>query len=305
MAFDPDAFLNSQQQTAAPQGFNPDEFLASLPADSIVPTVDMDAPEYARGDKADSPLAGESAVGIADRFALSLGNKQGNLEYLKNKFGEANVVMNDKDVVTVKGKDGLWRAVDPDTLDAPDSWSLTEKYTKRAKEFAGEVAENIPTAIRTAAGFIKTTGAGTAAVTGAPTLGAGAVAGGTMFAAGAASDLALTSMGRALGTYKGNWQDQAKDAVFEGALNTLGYAIEAAAKPTVKYVAQTGMFKKLQQGLSTLTDENSRILGGLLKWSTSGKVSEDALEQVAKNGEKLDEIVRTKGGLDYLSLIHI
>ena len=299
MAFDPDAFLNAQQEPTASQGFNPDEFLANMPAERTAPAIDVDAPEYARGDKADSPLAGESAVSVADRFALAVGNKQGNLEYLKNKFGEANVVMNDKDVVTVKGKDGFWRAVDPDTLDAPDSWSLTEKYTKRAKEFAGEVAENIPTAIRTASGFVKGAGAGTAAVTGAPTLGAGAVAGGIMFAAGAASDLALTSMGRALGTYKGNWQDQAKDAVFEGALNTLGYAIETAAKPTVRYVAQTGMFKKLQQGLSTLTDENSRMIGGLLKWSTSGKVSEDALEQVARNGGKLDEIVRTKGALDY------
>lgn len=301
MTFNPDEFLQQSATASGNAGFNPDEFLsaATAPAAEIKPEVDLDAPEYARGDSADSPLAGESAVGVADRFALAVGNKEGNLDYLKKKFGEANVVMNDKDVVTVKGQDGKWRAIDPDTLDAPDSWSLTEKYSKRAKELAGEIAENIPTAIKTASGYAKLAGLTTAAATAAPTFGAGAAAGGTVFGAGAAADLALTSMGRALGTYKGDWQTQAKDAMFEGALNVLGFGIEKAAKPTLGYVAQTGMFRKLKDGLSTLTDDNSRTLGGLLKWSTSGKVSEESIEQVAKNGEKLDSLVRARKGLDY------
>lgn len=284
MAFDPDSFLGTQEST----GFDPDAYLQEASAEKTEPDVDPEAPVYARGNSASSPIMGESGVSVEDRFRMGFGNEVGNLNYLKQKYGEANVVKNNLGILTVKGPDNKWRAVDANTGEAPDPWDLTS----RLKEATSEVAENVGTAARVASGLVKIGGVAAAPVSFGASAGVG-------FAVGAATDVALTSFGRALGTYSGNWEDQAKDAVFEGALNVLGVSFEAATKPTLGYLAKTRYFSKLKEGLATLVDDNPRMLGGLFKWSTGGKISQEAIEQIAKSGDELDMIVKAKGNTGY------
>lgn len=83
-------------------------------------------PDWANGMSPTAPLA-ESAISAEERFNLALGNKRGNVDYLKKKFGEQNVVLGeDGDELVVRGGDGLWRAVDPDTLGEADAWTATK-----------------------------------------------------------------------------------------------------------------------------------------------------------------------------------
>lgn len=248
-----------------------------------IPEAAYEAPQYANGLSPENAMLGESAVDVADRFKLAFGNKEGNVDFLKKKFGDANVVDRGDGELVVKGKDNLWRAVDANTGDSPDPWNVTN----RLKEAASEVAEAIPTAARIASGFAKIGGTAAAPAT----LGTSAVAA----AAGLATDAALTSFGRAMGTYKGDWQDQLKDATFEGALNAAGVLFDAGVKPTLGYLGKTKMFTKLKDAL---TSDDAGTLGEVIKWA-NGRVSQSSIEQVAKNGDRLDEMIRMKKNLDH------
>lgn len=284
---DIDSFLLSAKQA----GFVSDPYAGKA--------IDPEAPEYANGASPDTPAAAESGVDISDRFALGFGNSEGNLDYLRKKFGAANVVVNKDKETVIKGKDNVWRPVDPNTGEAPDSWSWTQKLQARAKEAVSEIAENIPTAARIASGYAKVGGTVGGAAGAAPTAGASLLAGGVLFGAGAATDIALTSFGRSFGTYKGDEMDQFKDAMFEGALNTLGVVFEAGKKPTLNYLAETGMFNRMKQALGTMTDDTSRLLAPILKFTSGGKITQEAVENVAQYGDELQKIVRRKGNMDY------
>lgn len=287
--FDVDAFLGTKKQDkaeqetasapAAPAPFDVDSFLGKTPGEA-----DPEMPDFLSGASVDTPVAGESAVDVADRFKLALGDKAGKEKYLKAKFGADNVQPNSMGMLSIKGKDNKWRLVDPDTLDAPDSWSLTERLAKTGKETVSEVVEMLPEAVRMASGLGKVAGIGTL---------------GTTAVAGAAADIALTSMGRAFGTYSGDKWDQIKSATFEGTLNALGWGFEKGAKPTASFIAKTDMFKKLSSGMSKLADDELRMLGPLLNWTTGGRVTEASIDAVKTNGKQVDDLIKTYSQVDH------
>lgn len=85
---------------------------------------DNPLPEYANGMSPDAPI-NRSPISADERLRLALGNERGNMDYLQKKFGMQNVTRLESGALSVKDKDGLWKAVDPDTLSEADPWKIT------------------------------------------------------------------------------------------------------------------------------------------------------------------------------------
>ncbi len=185
--------------------------------------------ELKRDTSGDSPInpIDISPASAGDRAALSVGNMQGSIAFLKKQYDDVKYV---SDRGLVVQKNGKWHQIDPSLLGGGDPW-------QRAKELGKDAADLTDTAVD-----IGTYGAATLASGVTAGLGSVAAAGG----AGMASKYIKTSMGRALGTYEATDEERIKDIVLEGVLNMGGQTLALGMKPRVK---------DMTSGLTTFTGE--------------------------------------------------
>jgi hypothetical protein len=182
-----------------------------------------------------------SPVGVMDRAKLMLGNAQGKIGYLKNKFED---VKYDKDTGLVVKNKGIWHTVDPEGLGGGDPWEMTKELVKDVID-VGDIA-----------GSAVASGAGA-------TLGAAAGPAGAIAGAGAGGGLAeglRTSLGRLAGTYVATPEEQLKDIGIEALLNLGGETVGLGAKATLKGIGKA--FKTLgEQSAETSKDLISESMG--------------------------------------------
>lgn len=257
-----------QQQAAAPsEPASYDEELAATGLNKIASVAKgqfgEELPIYASGLSPVTPV-NSSPLSVAERFKLSLGDEQGNYDFLKNKFKK--VVQNKNGDFTVLDEDGRWKRVDPDGNDG-DAW-----------EFTKDLVEMVPTAGKL--------GASVAAglLTGGSSL---AVQAGVLGAVGAASSLAQTSMGRLVGTYSDDPVAQVKDMALETILNAGGAIIPAGAKyGAEKLPSLIGKsFSKLGEMAPNARDAFFSTM------STFTGVADDAFHTTASNADEVANVL--------------
>lgn len=196
---------------------------------------------------ADDPLD-TSPVEIADRAALSLGNRAGSIDYLKQKFDA--VKYNPEGELVVK-KSGVWHRVDPESMGG-NPWEMT-------RELVADLADAAPTI-----GVIGASiGAGIA--TGGSSLVAQVAAQG---ATGGAAEGIRTSLGRAVGTYKATAEEQIADIGLETLFNLGGAAIGAGVNASGK--AGVRMLRKAGERLAKSGPDSQGLIANMLGPVTVG-----------------------------------
>lgn len=221
--FDPVAFLGEDavppQTAEVPSDFDPERFINDGQK-SDPNTGELIPVEFSGGSPATA--MNKSPLSTMDRFKLSLGNEQGNLKYLQQKFEQ---------VAPIPGKDGkptkdlavlqngTWHRVDPASGEGMDAWDIAAEYVKDAADLAPIGA-----------------GIGVAAATNVATSGMSVPASAAI--GGATTALLRTSLGRIVGTYDATPAEQAWDLAFETLLNVGGAKVVAGAKPTAAKVSK-------------------------------------------------------------------
>jgi hypothetical protein len=165
-----------------------------------------------------------TVVDATDRLKLSMGNEEGNIQYLKKKFQDVQPIPGESGELAVM-QDGQWYRVDPKNGDIRDPWELAKSYMKDPYELMSDVADTGPLGVGLAAGA-----AVPAALVAKAPLAIGA-------AIGAGSALLRTSLGRVVGTYDATPEQQVKDIAFETILNAAGTKIAVGVKPHASWVA--------------------------------------------------------------------
>lgn len=232
-------------------------------------------PSYANGSSPLTPV-NSSPVSATDQALLSLGNKAGQLKYLKANFDDA---VQDKDGDLLVKKDDIWHRVNPTNLGEPDAWAATRKIVKSLvpaplKAMAAALdPSNVSDPDTISGANLEALGQKISGMAGSalPMAGglAGAVAGGGTASVAAASSGAgagealRTSLGRLAGTYEATPEQQAKDIGWEGLLAGGGQTVALGVKPAL------GMMKTALKGTaSTMTnwgkEQMSHIWGTLI-----------------------------------------
>ena len=177
----------------------------------------QDLQSYADGQSPLTPI-NRSPLDLSDRVKLSLGNKVGKLNYLKQRFDGAEI---DKHGNFLINDGGSWYRADPDFLGDGDAW-------QRTKEIIADMADLSDIGVVTAG---QIGGAAAGATVASPTIAgvpAAAIAGGAL---GAAAGGALKSrLGRLVGTYSASPEEEIKDAALEGVLGLGGEVVGLGAK---------------------------------------------------------------------------
>lgn len=291
--YQPSDFMDSEPVAAAPKKiYSAGDFADEGEA----------LPDYANG-LAPEAAINESPVSFEDRAKLAVGNTKGKLEFLKSNYGETQLTKEGDFVVKDKA-DGFWKRVDPEGLGDGDPWKMT-------KELLSDVTELVPLGVnvgaQVAAGVAMTPATVASGGTGLPAqiAASGAIAAGL-------SGLE-TSLGRAVGTYSGSVEDQAKDAAIETLMSMGGTAVAAGVKPTLQYISK-GLSNSAKAigvqapavrdmvsnvvGLSVkggpksverLIDKADDVAGYMKSASAGGKSAEDAI-----NALKVSNVMDTK-----------
>lgn len=241
------------------RGFDPDAYLQQVSDTTHVDGLPVS--HSVAGTSASTPI-NSSPVSAIDRFKLSLGNEQGNMEYLKTKF--EGVAKDDNGDLVVKDQ-GKWKRVDE-----KDSWELT----KDLADLGGLTIQ----------GGVATAGAAAAGVASG---GFGAVIG-----AGAATALgaeARITLGRMAGTYKADPLEEVRDLGFETLLGSMGQRVLMGVKPTAAVLGNA-----LQKGAATMENAPNATKAIMAKTiaATTGATDEQAsilLADPAKVGESLKQ----------------
>lgn len=229
--------------------FNVDKFFKSKNIDRSKIDFSMNTP--------DEPVD-TSPVEVLDRAKLSLGNKAGSIDYLKQKFDA--VKYNPEGELVVK-KAGVWHRVDPESMGS-NPWEMT-------KELVADLADVSPTV-----GLVGASLAAGAA-TGGSSLFAQAVAQG---ATGGAVEGIRTSLGRAVGTYKATAEEQIADIGLEMLMNFGGQYAAAGISTAGK--SGVGMLRKAAQNLSKANPEGQGVIASVLGPVVAGA---DNVDRLIKN----------------------
>lgn len=187
------------------------------------------------------------------------------LAYLTQKYGE---VIPDKNNGLVVNNNGVYQAYDPRFFNTYNPRELAEGFVEQLPRMVGPAAA----------------AAAVVAIAGSP-VGLLAI-GGTALAAGLISGSVRTSLGRLMGTYKADPEEQAKDIGLEGLVNLAGSYIPLGAKAgwgvvskaaqTIKNTASEGVqsaatsiFGKLtgagESAMSTLIEDSPGVISTLKK----------------------------------------
>lgn len=273
---------------------NLDQLAADIPAGAsaqfdldqlalAAPTLDdmgEPLPERFSG-KSPETAMNQSVVDGLTRFQMSFGNKQGNIQKLREQF---------EDVQEIKNKEGKptgelavrrgphWYRVDPSNGDIADPWEKTKEYMR-------DVADLGPVGV----------GVGVAA---APLLAGAATVGGaaaTAAAAGAATGAINTSLGRIYGTYSATPEEQLEDIAYETGISALtGGVFKAGAKPTATAVA--GMLEKGKAGMSKMSEATKGAFRSMFGKFTS--IGERNFNTLVDN---TDDVVKTMRTFDSMA----
>lgn len=242
------------------------QLLNSLKEMQIDPNTGEMKPPQVSG--ADPDLAmNESVLDMSDRVKLTLGNKEGQLSYLKSKYEDAAV--NTRGDLTIK-KDGKWFYADPSGTDyAKDPWELTKDI----------VADSV------GAGIVM-----------GGALGATVMSGGLASVPGAAAgEYARTSLGRLVGTYQADALQQTKDIAFESALQLVGEKFIPGAKKGLDVIGDA--VERL--GVKMKAEEGARAIG---KFYSKFNVGEQSMNTIMNYGkevnQKMKDIFRAAGNSD-------
>jgi hypothetical protein len=211
----------------------------------------------------------KSPLSLMDRAAISAGevggNQKGGDSYLKQKGFE---VARDKDGNRVLRDpiDKTWKYADEQ-----DAWTLSAAM--------GDIADITPDIVSAGAQGVATSLAALAGLTAAaPTGGASipaAIAGAASINAGigALAAKARISLGRQLGTYEADPEQEVKDLAFESLMSGLGgglgKALEVGAKPTAAWIANG--FKSL--GRSATSESAKGAVADMISLATDVKPS--------------------------------
>lgn len=214
----------------------------------------------------------EPILDIADRAKMQLGNEEGNVSYLKEKFADAAV--NSAGRITVKAEDGKWYYADPNLSEDWDAWEQSKEL------FADTVIDAIQPGML-AAGAVAGGAAGTLVAPGAGTAG-GAVTG-VAFA-----EYLRTSMGRYVGTYEATPVEQTRDIAFETVMEYTGNKIMPGQKPT---------FRKVYNAMEK-TAKNFGKKAGDVVWDFWGSLatSPAATRTFRENPKRVLKIMKENGG---------
>jgi hypothetical protein len=256
--------------------FNVDRFLKAKNIDRNKIDISFNTP--------DMPMD-SSPVELTDRLKLSVGNKAGSLEYLKQKFD--NVKYNPEGELVVK-KAGVWHRVDPESMGS-NPWEMT-------KEIVGDLADVAPTIGLVGASIgagVATGGVATGfQAAGATLSGTAALAlnAGGQAAAGGITESIRTSLGRAVGTYKATPEEQMSDIGMEMLLNFGGQYVGAGVAAVGK--RGVGMLSKAAKSLSKANPEGQGIIASVVGPVVGGA---DNVDRLLKNPEvvtkHLDEAI--------------
>lgn len=200
----------------------------------------QDLQSYADGQSPLTPI-NRSPLDLSDRVKLSLGNKVGKLNYLKQRFDGAEI---DKHGNFLINDGGSWYRADPDFLGDGDAW-------QRTKEIIADMADLSDIGVVTAG---QIGGAAAGATVASPTIAgvpAAAIAGGAL---GAAAGGALKSrLGRLVGTYSASPEEEIKDAALEGVLGLGGEVVGLGAKVGMKAIR--GAFSRIGESAANQSKE--------------------------------------------------
>lgn len=222
-----------------------------------------DMPAHADGMSPDTPV-NQSPVSPTDRALLSLGNKAGNIKFLKQNFDDARIDKASGDAVVQK--DGTWYKVNAKTLDPVDPWAETQNILgKDQVDMLKRLGQKAPGDVGGPRGRPELLGP---AINAAATTAGSGVTGPLI--AGGISEALRTSLGRLAGTYDATPEQQLKDVGWEGILNTGGQLVAAGVKPT---------FGMLRSALGNIGDTATNFakenlanawgtLSGAGKWAT-------------------------------------
>lgn len=255
-------------EAANPQDFDVEKFIL----DHSDPATLEDRPDYANGVSAAQAI-NKSPLSLMDRMKMSIGDERGNMNFLKEKFGDVQRMRSGS--LAVKNSDGMWYQVDPNGAGSGDAWDRTKEI---AKDILGDYAGTIGTAAATIG-----------AVASAPaTGGASIVAAG---AAGLGAALTRTSLGRLIGTYDATPEEQLKDVALETVLNAGGQAFALGIKPTAQVVGS--MFKRGAKALGSLPEKSIDILAKTQGAATG--VGEDIAQTWIRNSDEVGSALLNSG----------
>lgn len=282
----PQAQAVPMQQQVAPQPssgsriMSQDEFSA-LFGDS------KPLPSYANGLTEKTPI-NISPVSLEDRARLSVGNTAGKIKFLNENYGPTRQLANG-DLIVQDKNNGLWSRVDAKGLGDGDAWEMTKELVKDAADWSPAVVKAIAqtgVAVATAP-IIAAAGAGSGGALLAPSLAAEAS---IQAATGAALAGAETSLGRLLGTYDADPEQQMRDIAIESLLNFGGTYVAAGLKPAISAVASG-----LKNGAKTIAA--SKPLQAFVSY-TSG-ATDDEMRLLMQNPEAIAQriAVAGKGGV--------
>lgn len=274
---------------------------APTPAPAPKPNFDLDQfiqentdqngevpPWYASGGAPELAI-NQSPVDVSDRLKMSVGNKAGQVDYLKQRYEDAAITKSG--TVTVKSNN-KWYVADPEGLGSGDAW-------QRTKELLSDLADIAPEAGAAAATV------GAALATGGASLAVQAAAlGGTGLASGAIR----TSLGRAIGTYSADPYEQLTDIAFEGLLNAGGVFVAPAVRFGSQHVvrAVSGISKFLSgvkaPAIPGLSSEAAKDVATEVLGNATG-IGGGNLKHIAQQGprlatlaDKTRALVRKAGG---------
>lgn len=270
-----------------------DDFLGGVKLSD--PVLDEPIPSRLSGENPEM-AANDQVLDLDDRLKLSFGNEQGKIDYLKTKYEDATI--NKRGDFVVK-KDGKWNRVDPEGYGQKDAWQVTKEVLADAADIAGDVG--------IAAGAI----AGGAVGSVVPA--AGTVAGGVIGAG--ASEYLRSSLGRLVGTYTAEPEQQLKDVAFESMLQLAGVKFIPGVKMGVGAIA-SGLDKVIpkastklamfygslnagQDAMKTLVEQGGRVTAKMKSTAKATgsdgarytealrKDSVDVVRRVAENSQKI------------------
>ena len=293
--FDPDRFIKQNEDSLADVdkgessgAFDAEAFIAkhSDPASGNVraPLADGLAPE--------TPI-NSSPVSATDRLKLSFGNRAGRLNFLKERYEDAQVTPGGEFVVKDKG---LWHRVDPDNLGDGDAWARTKEAVKDIADLSDVASSFLGAEVGALGGAILGAGAGGLAA-GIPGLGVGATVGaiGGAGAGAAAAAKANSSLGRLFGTYEATPENELENMSMEMMLNMGGQALPPGVKLTGRGMGAA--LKKAAPTFSKMSNTTKELVASTFG-ATSGAGGEAALRMMNRPDEIAATLNRFSKGAD-------
>jgi len=182
-----------------------------------------------------------SPLSVFERLLVKgLGNRRGQISWLKKNFEDVAEIPDSRDLVIQK--DGVWHRVDGEIFSNPDPWSWSRGIVKEIFSDVADVTPELLTGTAVATTAILSGGTALAA---APAIGAG-------------SEILRTSLGRLANTYEATVDEQILDVVTEAMLvlggEGAGIALKGigiAAKPKINQLFKA--VAKIKQGSSEAT----------------------------------------------------